>query len=180
MSGAAGAGGASAGAGGPGAAGGSGGVWAGAGAADGKSDHAARTSRSARRRGSPLRAAAAGRRMAAGRVSATPPVAPSSPARARAWRAAPRRGLVDASRRGIDHHAVVVARRLQADQLVAHVAQDAGGIALQRIAPAAGARLLVAEDVAAPHGHRDLGGDVALLAAPVVSTLRDGRPGAPP
>src|SRR5215813_15433727 len=51
----------------------------------------------------------------------------------------PRRG-VTALRN--EHDAVIVARRLDAHQLVAHVAQHASRIAFERVAPTAGPRLL--------------------------------------
>src|SRR5206468_12566643 len=74
-----------------------------------------------------------------------------------------RRGLVHGGAGRVDHDTVVVARRGQADQLVGHVAQHPKGIALEWIAPAAGPRLVVDEDVAATHRrHRDLGRELAL------------------
>src|SRR5262249_8362643 len=72
-------------------------------------------------------------------------------------RAALRGGLlVDSPGRRIDDDAVVVACGGKTHELVAHIAQHTRGLALERIAPAAGPRHLVAEDVAALDRHREL------------------------
>src|SRR6267142_6154362 len=72
-------------------------------------------------------------------------------------------GLVHDGAGRVEYDTVVVARRGQADQLVGHVALHPKRIALERIAPAAGPRLVVDEDVAATHWrHRDLGRELAL------------------
>src|SRR5205823_13874960 len=74
-----------------------------------------------------------------------------------------RGGLVHDGGGRVEHDAVVVARRGQANQLVGHVAQHPKRIALEWIAPAAGPWLVVDKDVAATHRrHRDLGRELAL------------------
>src|SRR5712671_4929264 len=72
-------------------------------------------------------------------------------------RAALRRpGMIDSPRPDVDHRPVVVARGAETHQLVADIAQHPRGIALQRVAPPARPRLLVTEDVAPLHRHRQL------------------------
>src|SRR5262249_28677247 len=66
--------------------------------------------------------------------------------------------LVDGPRRGIEEHAVVVARGLEAYQLVPDVPKHARRVTLERVPPPAGPRLLGTEDIAPLHRRRQLPG----------------------
>src|SRR6266581_9346383 len=85
------------------------------------------------------------------------------PGRANVGTPARRRGGGGLAPGRVDDDAIVVVGRYHADELVEDVPQDAGGIALERIAPATAARQLVAIDVAARDRHRDLGRHHAML-----------------
>ena len=80
-------------------------------------------------------------------------------------------------RGAVDDHAIVVARGVIADQLVAQVAQHGVRVALQRVAPAAGTGELVAEDVALHDGLGELARERA-LAGPGVHQVARGLAGA--
>src|SRR5437773_11376411 len=67
-----------------------------------------------------------------------------------------RRRTVHRPGTGVDDNSVVVARRPQAHELIADIAQHPVRGSLERVAPAPGAWLVVTEDVAALHDHREL------------------------
>ena len=80
--------------------------------------------------------------------------------------------------RRVDHHAVVGARgRGRLTNSLRTSRSTRHRVALQRVAPAAGARDLVAEHVAAPDRHGELGGQDAVLAVRVEQVQR--RPARP-
>ena len=87
-------------------------------------------------------------------------------------------GMIDPPRGAIDDHAVVIARSALTDQLVAQVAQHGLRIALQRIAPAAGAGELVAEDIAMLDGLGELARQGAFV-RPRIHRVARGLAGAP-
>ena len=66
-------------------------------------------------------------------------------------------GLVDAGRAGIQHNSVRRASVFRGNLLVAHVRQDRLGVALERIAPAAGTGQLVQQLVTTGHVECGLG-----------------------
>src|SRR5262245_6091511 len=77
------------------------------------------------------------------------------------------RRFVDRPRRAVDHLSVIVTRGLDAHELVPDVTQHARGFALERVAPTAWAWLLVPEDIALLHRHRQLPRQLAVLSARV-------------
>src|SRR4051794_404435 len=66
--------------------------------------------------------------------------------------------LVDRPRRRVDRHPIVAPGRVEADEAVADIAEDARRVAIERVAPAARAGLLVAEDVAPAEGQGEFAG----------------------
>src|SRR5437773_328003 len=87
-----------------------------------------------------------------------------------------RRRTVHRPGTGVDDNSVVVARRPQAHELIADIAQHPVRGSLERVAPAPGAWLVVTEDVAALHDHRELARQHTVLASRIQHVER-GAPG---
>src|SRR5437870_5836499 len=82
-----------------------------------------------------------------------------------------RRGGVDLEAVPLEDDAVVLAGAGARYELVLHVTRDPGGIALERIAPAARSRRAVTEHVTAFHRHRELAGKLPVLGVGVHHVL---------
>src|SRR5438552_11850033 len=79
--------------------------------------------------------------------------------------------LVDVEALALEDDAVVLAGAGARYELVLHVTRDPGGIALERIAPAARSRRAVTEHVTAFHRHRELAGKRPVLGVGVHHVL---------